>query len=145
MKRLILCALAAAMLGGTLSSCGGGSNDGEVLSASSIGSLGPAELADKAIADLRAATALLSGIETVGAAEAAIPEFQTLGEQYARVNAAMRNMDRTDQDAMMAVAERSPVLARQLQAFMSEVDAIQSRNQDAAQILLPHLRTFSGR
>jgi len=139
MKRFFIVAMA-----GLIVACGGGTDNAEPASAATIEKMKPAELADKAIADLKAATTLLAGISTVEAAEAAIPQFKALGDQYAKVNAAMRTVDQSDSRQMMKMAEKSPLLAAQLQAFMGEVNAIQSRNSDAAQILLPHLRTFSG-
>lgn len=140
MKRLLIGGMA-----GLLIACSGGAESSAPASAATIEKMKPVELVDKATADLKAATSLLADVNTVEQAEAAVPTFQALGDQYAKVNAAMRTVDQSDSKAMMKMAEKSPLMAQQLQAFMGEVNAIQGRNSDAAQILLPYLKTFSGR
>jgi hypothetical protein len=125
MKYIVVIALVSALV-----ACSGGSSNESITAAQS------------ALNDLIKARTMLSSVHSVDDAQAIEVDLAEVGKSYAEAMQLMRTVDQTDQETAQTLAQLTPKIAVEYQAMLMQLNALQSRNSKAAQILLDELKAF---
>ncbi|MGB6228991.1 MAG: hypothetical protein WBF53_02560 [Litorimonas sp.] len=138
MKNLLICAMAGALV-----ACGGGSGGvSGPITAEAAAKMDPADLVDRVVADMTAAKEMMDGIQTVEDAEAAQPELAEIGERYTVLMTALRDLDQSRIKNAETFMQKQMQSADALAGFMNSLNALQARNVQAAQVIMPELQHF---
>ncbi|XQW86713.1 hypothetical protein ACOYR1_08320 [Thalassotalea piscium] len=124
MKYIVIMALLA-----TLVACSGASNE-------------TVNAAENALKDITKARTLLATVNTIEDAQAIETDMAAAGTNYANAVQVMSTVKQGDVDTAQQLAKITPLIAAEYQGMLLELNALQSRNTDAAQVLLDELQSF---
>lgn len=142
MKHLLIAAMAATLMAGGVSACGGGADAGGPITAESAAKMAPSKLVDRVVADMTAAGDMLNGIQSVEDAQAAKPQLAEIGERYTVQMTALRNLDQSRIKDAEKFMKKQMESADALAGFMNALNSLQARNVEAAQVIMPELQNF---
>ncbi|MBT0586998.1 hypothetical protein [Alteromonas oceanisediminis] len=125
MKYIAIIALSA-----VLAACSGGASDESV------------KAAEAALGNISQAKSMLASVNSVPDAQKLEADFAEIGQQYASAMKALNSADQGDMETAQALAQVTPKIAMEYQGMMAELNALQARNSDAAQVLIDELKAF---
>lgn len=101
--------------------------------------------AESALVSLNKARVMLASIASVEDAKNSEEEFSKIGLNYSESLKLMSLSNGGDQEVALELAKITPKIAAEYQGMLLELNALQSRNSKAAQILLDELKAFKSK
>ncbi|WP_100644713.1 hypothetical protein [Alteromonas facilis] len=101
--------------------------------------------AEGAIVKLEEASSIINSINSIDDAKAVESKLSELGKDYSDLMGKISAYDQTDQEVALKLASLMPKVATTYQVLISEVNALQSRDTEAAQIVIDELKAFQPR